>query len=106
MVIEARATLLGLGWINRLAFAPSGLLPATGTRLRPFALRLFARKLFRPANGLRRLARLLLGRLLIGPAAFHLTKQAFALKFLLQNPQGLINIVIANENTQNFSPSR
>jgi len=38
--------------------------------------------------------------LFIGTAAFHFTKKALALEFLLQNSEGLVDVVIADENLQ------
>jgi hypothetical protein len=61
-------------------------------------LRLFARQFSRPANGLAGLTRPLFRRLFISAAAFHFAEEAFALQFLFQDPQGLIDIVVSNEN--------
>jgi hypothetical protein len=40
------------------------------------------------------------GRLLIKSSAPHLAKNAFALHFLLKHPQGLVDVVVANEYLQ------
>ncbi len=68
------------------------------------ALGLFARSLARSANGLARLPSSFFGRLFVGAAALHFAKQAFALKFLLQDPQGLVDIVVSYGNSQGNSP--
>ncbi len=69
-------------------------------------MRLFARQFSRPANGLAGLTRPLFRRLFISAAAFHFAEKTFALQFLFQDPQGLIDIVVSNENFQGISPSR
>jgi hypothetical protein len=63
---------------------------------------------FRAALRARRIASafsrvLPLGRFFIGFAALHLAKNALALHFLLQRPESLIDIVVANEYLQVFS---
>jgi hypothetical protein len=67
-------------------------------------LRLLARHLSGSADGLALLACPLLGRLLIGPSALHLAKNAFALELFLQDPEGLVDVVFANENYQKGPP--
>jgi len=67
-------------------------------------LRLLARHLSGPANSLALLARPLLGWLLIGTSALHLAKDAFALELFLQGPEGLVDVVFANENYQKGPP--
>jgi hypothetical protein len=85
-------------------------LPASDRGLRgrssdqSFALCLLARHLSGPADGLALLACPLLGWLLIGPPALHLAKNAFALELFLQDPEGLVDVVFANENYQKEPP--
>lgn len=44
-------------------------------------------------------------RLLVIPAEFHVAENSFALHFLFQNTQSLINVIVANLNTyQTKSP--
>ena len=75
-----------------------------GARLgrKAFALGLLARRLARPADGFALLAGALLGGLLIGPPALHLAKQAFALELLLQDLEGLLDVVVSDEYLQGF----
>jgi hypothetical protein len=54
------------------------------------------------ANSLAPLSRPSLGGFLISAAALHLAKQAFALKLLLQHPQGLFDIVFTNKDFQSW----
>src|SRR3990172_4988083 len=63
-----------------------------------FALRLFAGELAGAADGFGLLAGALLRRLLVIVTELHLAEDAFALHFLLQRPEGLIDIVIANDD--------
>ena len=63
-----------------------------------FALCLLARQLAGAADGFGFLAGLLFGRLLEMLPQLHLTEDAFALKFLLQGAECLIDVVIANTN--------
>src|SRR6476661_8638449 len=63
-----------------------------------FALSLLAGELAGPANGLGLLASALLGRLFVVIAELHLAEDAFALHLFLQRPEGLIHIVIANDD--------
>src|SRR5512147_1835328 len=63
-----------------------------------FALRLLARELARSADGLGLLAGTLLRGLLVIVTELHLAEDAFALHFLLQRPEGLIDIVIADDD--------
>jgi hypothetical protein len=74
-------------------------------RQKTFALCALARQLARTTNGFRLLAGLLLGRLFIMAAKFHLAKDAFALHFLLQRLERLIDIVVANQNLHAFFPA-
>src|SRR4029078_3095105 len=62
------------------------------------ALRLLARELAGTANGFRLFAGTLLRRLFVIVAELHLTEDAFALHLLFQRPEGLIDIVIANDD--------
>jgi len=71
-----------------------------GTRQQAFALSRLTRGLSASANSLAPLSRPSLGRLFISAAALHLAKQAFALELLLQDPQGLFDIVFANKDFQ------
>jgi len=86
---------------------------ATSTTLRPgtcaeyrfrlhrqeaLALQLLAGKLARAAHGLGLFTGLLLGGLFIVTAELHLAEDALSLHFLLQRLEGLIDVVIANEN--------
>jgi hypothetical protein len=52
------------------------------------------------ANGFSLLAGALLGRLLEMIAELHLAEQAFALHLLLERFQGLVDIVVTNDNLQ------
>lgn len=45
----------------------------------------------------------LFGRFLVSTARLHFAEQPFTLHFLLEDPKGLIDIVIPNENLQNLS---
>ena len=84
----------------------------SGTRLgarhgqQAFTLRELARCLLSPADPLLLLARFPLGGLLIGPPPLDLAEETFALELLLQDPEGLFNIVVANENFQSELLSR
>jgi hypothetical protein len=75
---------------------------AFGARLgrQSFALSLFARCLARPADGFALLAGPFLRRLFIGPPALHLAKQTFALELLLQDLEGLLDVVVSDEYLQ------
>src|SRR5258705_9726435 len=67
-------------------------------RQQAFALQLLAGELARAAHGFRFFAGLFLGGLLIMTAELHLAENTLALHLLLQRLEGLIDIVIANEN--------
>src|SRR5437588_11564429 len=67
-------------------------------RQQAFALRALARQLARPADRFRPLARLLLGWLFVMAAELHLAENPLALHLLLQRLEGLVHIVVANEN--------
>src|SRR5580765_3286314 len=63
-----------------------------------FALQLLAGQLARAAHGFGLFAGLLLGRLFVMAAELHLAEDTLALHLLLQRLEGLIDIVIADEN--------
>src|SRR5699024_2270271 len=67
------------------------------TSEQPFALRLLARQLARPADRLRPLARPLLGRLLVMLPELHLAENALALHLLLEGAERLIDIVVTDK---------
>src|SRR6516162_10209517 len=79
------------------------IVPAFGHGDQAFALSLFPGSLARTSDGFRLLAGLALGRFFIRLAALHLTKNALALHLLLERPESLIDIVVANEYPQNVS---
>lgn len=59
-----------------------------------------ARKLARAAHRIAFFAHGLLGGLFVEAAPLHLTENALALHFFLQNAESLLDIVVANENLQ------
>ena len=63
-----------------------------------FALGAFAGQLAGAAHGFGALAGFLLGRFLKRLTRFHFPEQAFALHLLLQRAQGLLNVVIADDD--------
>jgi hypothetical protein len=63
-----------------------------------FALGAFAGELAGAAHGFGALAGFFLGRLLEMLAGLHFPEQAFALHLLLQRAQGLLDIVIADDD--------
>src|SRR6266566_1372132 len=67
-------------------------------RQQAFALQLLAGELARAAYGFRLFAGFLLGGFFIMAAELHLAENSLALHLLLQRLEGLIDIVIANEN--------
>src|ERR1700685_2397537 len=67
-------------------------------RQQAFALQLLAGELARTAHGFGLFTGLLLGGLFIMTAELHLAENTLALHLLLQRLEGLIDIVIANEN--------
>src|ERR1700716_2456143 len=67
-------------------------------RQQAFALQLLAGELARAAHGFGLFTGLLFGGLFIVTAELHLAENALALHLLLQRLEGLIDIVIANEN--------
>jgi hypothetical protein len=72
-------------------------------RQETFALQALAGQLAGTADGLGLFARLLFRRLFVVAAQFHLTEDSLALHLLLQGAQGLINIIIADENLHGSS---
>jgi len=66
----------------------------------PFTLRLLASKLTRAADRFGLFPRFALGRLFVRAPLLHFAKYAFALHFLLQDAECLIDIVVANEDLQ------
>src|SRR5689334_1677595 len=69
-------------------------------RQQTFTLQFLAGKLARAAHGLGLFAGLLLRGLFIMSAELHLAENTLALHLLLQRLEGLIDVVIANENLQ------
>lgn len=69
-----------------------------------FALKPLARQLAGAANRFSFLARLLFRRLFIEVAQLHFTKYSFALHLLLQRPERLIDVIIANQYLHAFYP--
>jgi len=67
-------------------------------RLVAFALHPLAQHLAIAPDGIRFLASAAFGRLLIIAPLLHLSEDAFALHLLFENPQRLVDIVVANEN--------
>src|SRR4051812_3352790 len=67
-------------------------------RQQAFALQLLAGQLARAAHGFGLFTGLLLGGLFIMAAELHLAENTLALHLLLQRLEGLIDIVIADEN--------
>src|SRR5215813_755499 len=78
-------------------------LPAFGHRDQALALGQFPGGLARATDGFRLLAGLALGWFFIRLATLHLAKNARALHLLLEHPQSLIDVVVANEYLQNVS---
>src|SRR3954470_3629212 len=75
--------------------------PGGGLRLhrqQAFALHALARKLARPADRFRLLARFLFGGLFVVAAELHLAEDALALHLLLQRFESLIDVIITDEN--------
>jgi hypothetical protein len=71
-------------------------------RQQAFALQLLAGELALATNGFGLFACSLFGGFFIGAARLHFAKHAFALQLLLQNPECLVDIVVSNENLQNY----
>src|SRR3954462_8443343 len=74
-------------------------------RQQAFALQLLAGQLARTAHGFGLFASLLLGGLLVVTAELHHAENPLALHLLLQRLEGLVDIVIANENLHAASSS-
>src|SRR4051794_6189603 len=74
-------------------------------RQQAFALQLLACELARAAHGFGLFTGLLLGRLFVMAAELHLAENSLALHLLLQRLEGLIDIVVANENLHPASSS-
>jgi hypothetical protein len=89
-------TILALGSIRR-RFAREGHSRFRG-RQKPFALRLFAGGLARPSYRLALFADALLRRLLVSATRLQLADDPFALHFLLQHAESLIDVIIPDEN--------
>src|SRR3954471_21796413 len=96
------------------AAAGSSTTLATGTsaehrlrlhRQQAFALQLLAGQLACAAHGFGLFTGLLLGGLFVMTAELHLAENTLALHLLLQRLEGLIDIVIANENLHAASSS-
>src|SRR5258705_11810265 len=90
--------------LSGLAFCVEQLLLRIGNE--PLADRLLARQLPAAADRFRLFPVLPLGRLFGGFALLHLAKHAFALHFLFQDGERLVDVVVANENLQGMSFSR
>src|SRR6187551_1791202 len=69
----------------------------------PFAHGFLAGKFSRPPDRLGLFPVFLLGRLFVGFSLLHLAKHAFALHFLFQDAERLIDVVVANEDLQGIS---
>jgi hypothetical protein len=74
-------------------------------RQQAFPLQFLAGKLPCAANGFGLFTRLFFGRLFVMTAKLHLAENSLALHLLLERLEGLINIVIANENLHAASSS-
>src|SRR5262249_23178436 len=79
------------------AWAGSGCRTWLG-RQQTFALHLLARELAGPADRFRLFPRLFFRWFLVVTAKLHLAENPLALHLLLQRLEGLVNVVIANEN--------
>src|SRR5579862_5512653 len=71
-------------------------------RQQTLALQLLAGKLAGAADGFRLLADPFLGRFLVMSAQLHLAEDALALHLLLQHLEGLVDIVVTDENLHAF----
>jgi len=72
--------------------------------LKPFAFDPLAFQLASPAHGLGLLAGALFRGLLVIAPELHFAEYTLALQFLLERLQGLINIVVTNQNLHVASP--
>jgi hypothetical protein len=101
-----RALLSSSGpWWTTHALAPEKLPRAEHflwRREQAFALHLLAGELALAADGFSLFARSLFRGLFISAARLHFAKYAFALQLLLQNPECLIDVVVSDENLQNY----
>src|SRR5262245_15659616 len=79
------------------------IVPASGQADQAFAPSLFPGSLARTSHGFRLLTGLALRRFFIRLATLHLTKNALALQLLFEDPERLIDIVVANEYPRMFS---
>jgi hypothetical protein len=61
-------------------------------------LQFLARNLAGAADGFSLFSRSLFGGLLVMFAKLHLSEDALALHFLLQDPEGLVDIIVSDEN--------
>ena len=77
----------------------------TGRASEAFAFHPLARQLARTANRFRLLPRLALGGLLVAAAELHFAEQPFTLHLFLQRLEGLIDIVVANDDLDDGSYS-
>ena len=73
-------------------------LPAVNGLHTAFALKLLPGELARTAHGFRLLTSLLLGGLFVMTAKLHFAENALALHLLLERLEGLVDIIVANEN--------
>jgi hypothetical protein len=97
----ARAATLAATVSTRTATAASCATRHGGlARQEAFALEFFASKLTSTADRLRFLAGSLLRRFFKVTAELHLAENALALQFFLKRLEGLVNVVVANENLQ------
>ena len=76
-----------------------------GLRQQAFALGALASQFPRPADGFSFLARLPFGGLLEMVAALHLPEETFALHFLLQRFQRLVDVVVADNDLNDVALS-
>src|SRR5262249_25539753 len=79
------------------------IVPAFGHGDQAFALGQFPGSFARASDSFCLLTGFALGRFFVRLATPHLAKNALALHLLLQDPEGLIDIVVANEYLQMFS---
>ncbi len=73
-------------------------------RNQTFALSALAGELACATNGLCLLTGLLFGRLLVMPAKLHFPEDAFPLHLLLQGLEGLVDVIVADENLHALYP--
>jgi hypothetical protein len=77
----------------------------TRIRKKAFALGLFAGEFAGSSDRLIALPRRSFGRLLVEPSELHLPKDAFPLHFLFEDPERLVDVVVANQDLQAIIPS-